>query len=192
MISSAYVPDKYSGDNSHNTYTFSFRILQKADLLVITVTSGTPTTLTLDTDYTIANTYVDNPTGGQIVLTGGNLATGTDIYLLRETALTQITSWAEGEAFPTDTIEEALDKLTMIAQEHDNALHRAIKFAITSASKDKDMPEPGTDGQLIEWLSSIIANTSGTKIILTTLPTTDPHVSGQLWNNVGVLTVSAG
>lgn len=29
-------------------------------------------------------------------------------------------------------------------------------------------------------------------VILTTLPTTDPEVEGQLWSDAGVVTVSAG
>lgn len=33
---------------------------------------------------------------------------------------------------------------------------------------------------------------SGGTVILTSLPTADPHVVGQLWSNAGVLTVSAG
>ena len=34
-------------------------------------------------------------------------------------------------------------------------------------------------------------NTAG-KLVLSGLPTADPHVAGQLWTNSGVLTVSAG
>lgn len=34
-------------------------------------------------------------------------------------------------------------------------------------------------------------STTGT-VILSNLPTADPQVAGQLWNNLGVLTVSAG
>lgn len=33
---------------------------------------------------------------------------------------------------------------------------------------------------------------SGGTVILTGLPTSNPAVAGQLWNNAGVLTVSAG
>ena len=29
-------------------------------------------------------------------------------------------------------------------------------------------------------------------VILDNLPTSDPHVAGQLWNNDGIVTVSAG
>jgi len=32
----------------------------------------------------------------------------------------------------------------------------------------------------------------GTTVVITDLPTADPEVVGQLWNNSGVLTVSAG
>lgn len=30
------------------------------------------------------------------------------------------------------------------------------------------------------------------RVFITNLPTADPHVKGQLWSNVGVVTVSAG
>lgn len=33
---------------------------------------------------------------------------------------------------------------------------------------------------------------NGATIIVSSLPTSDPAVAGQLWNNSGVLTVSAG
>lgn len=33
---------------------------------------------------------------------------------------------------------------------------------------------------------------TGTVVSMTALPTADPLVAGQLWNNAGVLTVSAG
>lgn len=36
------------------------------------------------------------------------------------------------------------------------------------------------------------AGTGSDTIILPNLPTADPHVVGQLWNNIGILTVSAG
>ncbi|MGE0544181.1 MAG: hypothetical protein AB7R89_28780 [Dehalococcoidia bacterium] len=35
-------------------------------------------------------------------------------------------------------------------------------------------------------------NLEGAVVMMPNLPTSDPQVAGQLWNNVGVLTVSAG
>lgn len=39
---------------------------------------------------------------------------------------------------------------------------------------------------------TVTATINGGTIILPNLPTSDPAVAGQLWNNAGVLTVSAG
>ena len=39
---------------------------------------------------------------------------------------------------------------------------------------------------------TVTATINGGTIILPNLPTSDPAVAGQLWNNSGVLTVSAG
>lgn len=49
--------------------------------------------------------------------------------------------------------------------------------------------DPATD-----TLSGALLNISagGGTIVLSNLPTLDPHVVNQLWNNAGVLTVSAG
>jgi len=49
----------------------------------------------------------------------------------------------------------------------------------------------GTAGTLRD-LSLRSMTASGSAIKMTGLATADPHVVGQLWNNSGVLTVSAG
>lgn len=40
--------------------------------------------------------------------------------------------------------------------------------------------------------TSITNLTASGTVILSGIPTADPHVAGQLWSNAGVLTVSAG
>ena len=47
------------------------------------------------------------------------------------------------------------------------------------------------DGETYVRMDSLDKVFSGT-IIMSALPTSDPTVAGQLWSNVGVLTVSAG
>jgi len=39
---------------------------------------------------------------------------------------------------------------------------------------------------------TVTASINGGTVSLPNLPTADPHVAGQVWNNAGVLTVSAG
>lgn len=41
-------------------------------------------------------------------------------------------------------------------------------------------------------LGSITLTVSGSNLIITGLPTSDPAVAGALWSNSGVVTVSAG
>jgi len=41
-------------------------------------------------------------------------------------------------------------------------------------------------------VGSIVFTASGTNIVVTGLPTSDPAVAGALWSNTGVVTVSAG
>ncbi len=48
------------------------------------------------------------------------------------------------------------------------------------------------DGGSIALGASVTLSVSGTNVILTGLPTSDPSVAGALWANTGVLTVSSG
>jgi hypothetical protein len=48
----------------------------------------------------------------------------------------------------------------------------------------------GFSGTTLTTTGTVTIN--GTTIIISSLPTSDPSVAGQLWSNSGVLTVSAG
>ena len=53
----------------------------------------------------------------------------------------------------------------------------------------------GFEGNLVGGVTGPVVATTITAsgaVILSGLPTSDPHVVGELWNNLGVLTVSAG
>lgn len=47
-------------------------------------------------------------------------------------------------------------------------------------------------GGAIELGASVTLSVSGTSVIITGLPTSDPSVAGALWANSNVLTLSAG
>jgi hypothetical protein len=51
-----------------------------------------------------------------------------------------------------------------------------------------------TSGRLVVWNGNGQIQDIGeaTVVLVSGLPTADPHVAGQLWTNSGVLTVSAG
>ena len=150
MLQTIFTPDHYTGTGLLTTYTFNWRILQKNDLVAITKdSSDVVTTLTLDTDYTIADGYVNNATGGQLVLTVV-LASGTELFLTRQTDLTQLVHLEEGSPMPSSVFEEIFDRLTMMAQELKYLFRQTLHFPDSSTSVDIDVVDP-VAGSLLQW-----------------------------------------
>jgi hypothetical protein len=50
----------------------------------------------------------------------------------------------------------------------------------------------GFQGTVVSTAAVVTALTTTGAVIMLDLPTADPHVLGRLWNNSGVVTVSAG
>jgi hypothetical protein len=131
MTLAATVPiNSYTGAGNTATYAFTYPVFSSAQLLV-TITSPSPnyTTyiLALGTDYSVSGL---SPSGdpastgsvvlinsGQAWLTSGNLTTGWVITIQRSTVLAQATSFRNGGDFYRSSQENALDLITMIAQE---------------------------------------------------------------------------
>lgn len=157
-ISTGYLPDYYDGDDAQDTFTFSWRILQKSDLVakVLTVATDVVVTLVLDTDYTIATEWVDADGGGQVVLTNP-LATGDRLWLIRDTARTQLVNITEGSAFPAAAVAKVFDRLTIMIQELNFLTRKALKFRAVSTYKDVDVPDPD-EGLALGWASSLLVN----------------------------------
>ena len=75
-ISSTTVKNSYSGNDSTTNFVYAFKIFADSDLIVIIRSStGTETTKSLTTHYTVAGAGVAS--GGSITFTAGNTpATG--------------------------------------------------------------------------------------------------------------------
>lgn len=190
-IQSIYSPDHYSGDDVEDTFEFTFRILAKADLVAYTRDEDDVIAiLELDSDYEIDDADVDTDDGGSVVLTDP-LPDGTELFLVRKTTRTQLVNIEEGSPFPAAVVTKVFDRLTMMIQDVDYRLRQALAFSNASTFNDKDAPEP-TNGKPLAWLSTALVNTSGATVILDDLPTADPAVEGQLWNDSGTVKVSAG
>ena len=101
----------YIGDGIQDTFAFTFRLLKNADLEV-TVDSVLQVEIT---DYTIQNL---TDLGGDVVFEAGSIpGNGTSIVISRSTSHDQQIDYNPFDAFPAETHELALDKLTMIVQE---------------------------------------------------------------------------
>lgn len=132
-ISTTSTKKVYSGNAVATVFAYDFFIQAATDIEVyIADPDGLLELQTLTTDYTLSG--VGNPAGGNVTFVSGAPATGTNnVLLIRDTPLTQETDYIEGDTFPAEEHEKALDKLTRICQELREQVDRAVKTAANSA-----------------------------------------------------------
>ncbi|MEZ5665871.1 MAG: hypothetical protein R3F55_00215 [Alphaproteobacteria bacterium] len=137
----------YAGDGVTTDFAVPFAFLDATDLAVSAhAADGTATALSLATDYTVD--------GGQgapgTVHALAAPAAGVDWVIHRRTARSQETDYTANDPFPAESHERALDRLTMIAQELDEAMGRAATLPVSSPLAALELPGPAA-GALIGW-----------------------------------------
>lgn len=122
----------YNGNGTTTVFAFPYPFFQDSDLVVIRVAAnGTETTLALNTDYTVTGENTDND--GSVTCTTAPVS-GSRLVIYRQIALTQETDYISGDAFPAETHERALDRLTLISQQLQEELDRSAKLPVTSTA----------------------------------------------------------
>jgi len=105
----------YNGNGVTTEFSFPYRFLANGDLVVVSVSStGVETVKAIVTDYTV--TGAGNDAGGTVTMLVAP-ASGTRLIIYRDTEVVQETDYTSGDAFPAESHERALDRLTMILQE---------------------------------------------------------------------------
>jgi len=140
---------QYAGDGIDTVFAYPFRILKDDDLLVIVTNDATlvENTLTLNADYTVSGAGV--PAGGNVILSAGSkCGSGYTLTILRNMAATQETDYVDGDAFSAESIENALDKVTMIQQQQREELIRTPKLPRTSTITDIVLPNPSANNYI--------------------------------------------
>ena len=157
----------YTGNGSTTAFTVTFAFFgtgTNAELEVIerTIATGAETTKSNGSHYTV---------------TGGSGSTGTvtaasapadtvQWHIRRKTTQTQGTDYVENDEFPADSHENALDRLTMIAQEHEADLTDAFTFPPSyTGGASTTVPEP-TANRVLQWNSDADALTNGSEVAL--------------------------
>lgn len=109
----------FAGNDVATVFPFEFKVFQNSDLLVfLTVGAAAPSTLVLDSDYSVTlNTDQNTNPGGSVTLLNGALATGTTLDITSSVAATQPTELTNQGGFFPKVIENALDRLTIIFQQ---------------------------------------------------------------------------
>ena len=130
-VSSTTTKNSYSGDGSTTVFAYTFKIFDDDDVSVIVRTdaTGSETVKTKTTHYTVSG--VGNANGGNITF-GTAPASGETVVLIRDTSQTQTTDYTPNDPFPAAAHEDALDKMTFLAQELQEELDRSIKVSKTN------------------------------------------------------------
>jgi hypothetical protein len=122
-------------------FSYPFKILAATDLTVSEYNNTTSAAIvkTLSTHYDVSG--VGSSGGGNVTITGSytNLPVGCQLVIQRVMDLTQETDYVENDAFSAETHETALDRLTMISQQLQEQLDRAVLADITQTSPDLDV-----------------------------------------------------
>lgn len=123
----------FAGDDTTTELPFDFVVIAASDVAVIVADAeGAETTLTLDSDYTVAlNENQDEAPGGTVTLLLP-LATDTTAVVTSDVGFVQSVSIPSLSGFYPTVIERALDKLTIKQQEIQRDVERSLKLPITS------------------------------------------------------------
>ena len=135
----------YAGNGSTTDFSTGFIFLEDSHILVTLVVdaTGVETTQTITTDYTLTGSGTGSA-GTVTMLTAP--ATGETLIISRNVPLTQGSDYVENDPFPAETHEEALDKLTMIAQQQQEELDRSLRFPLSvDSGVSNEIPAPTAD-----------------------------------------------
>lgn len=146
----------YTGDGIVVTFPFEFMITEKPDLTVYV--AGVLQTLGIE--YEINGTSW--LTGGNVVFNVGYVpADNVTVALIRSIPLIQTTNYIEGDKFPANTHELALDRIVMMIQDLKNYLENAFEDIVVSSGPlfpilavDPDTSGWGMDEAPTFWFNS--------------------------------------
>ena len=129
----------YNGDASTVAFAYDYRIFAATDLVVKVDGS----TWTITTDYAVSG--VNDAGGGTVTFTTAPVAGTNNVVIIADIPEEQGATFAEGDAFPANTVNDSLDKLTRLTQQHSEILSRCLKVPndFTSVTFDPEVPDPG-------------------------------------------------
>lgn len=128
----------YNGNGVTTAFAFPYYFFADGDLVVTLVSSaGAETTQVLNTDYTVSGEGTES--SGSVSMSVAP-AVGEKLIIRRSLSLTQETDYIEGDPFPAESHERALDRLTMIGQQQQEQLSRAIVVPVGATTFSPDLP----------------------------------------------------
>lgn len=148
-VSSQLNRKSYNGDGASTSFATSpVAFFDDSDLevRVVVIATGAETLLTLNTHYTVTG---GDGAVGTVNLAGGSsphgvLLTTERLVILRVVPLTQETDFVQNDPSDAEVAEDAIDKLTMMAQQLSEENDRTIKLPVGSPLTNLEAPSPSS------------------------------------------------
>jgi hypothetical protein len=147
----------FAGGQAALTFTFE-QLPDYPEYIKVTATSGgTDTILTYGVAYTVS---LESDGIGGVVTLSPTYSTAYTHTVYRDTDQVQGSDYDDYNQFPADTLENDLDRLTMIVQEIQETVDRSVQVPVSSTASGLVLPDP-VDGKILAWSGSsgIIINT---------------------------------
>lgn len=132
IASSTNKTSPFAGNDTTGPWAFTFKTFDEADLEVVKLVSGVESVLVLNTDYTVSLNGDQEASPGGDITTTANVATGETLVIRRVVEALQGVDLVQGGAFNPSVLEDALDRLTMLAQQLEEEVDRSVKVDLTS------------------------------------------------------------
>lgn len=130
----------YAANGATTAFNFAFKVFSEDDVqVVLTNTIGVETILSLSTDYSVSLNADQNANPGGVVTTNTVYSTGNKITLVGNVEFLQETDLTTGGGFYPEVIEDALDRLTMLLQQLNEQVDRAVKVDVSSTTDPDDL-----------------------------------------------------
>jgi hypothetical protein len=136
-VSSTTSKVSYTGNGLTTAFAVPFYFLEAADLQVILRSGTTETVQALSSQYTVTGAGVE--TGGTVTMLVAPAA-GTTLTIRRNIAATQETDLLPNDRLPAETLETALDKVTMLTQQLGEESARSLKYPASDAPMSAQVP----------------------------------------------------
>lgn len=136
-VSTAYAPLTYNGNGVTTAFSVTWPFFTGTLVVTAIDADGVETVKTITTHYTVSGgTDAEGlPATGTVTMLVAP-ANGTQLRITRSTAQTQVSTWSENDSFPQATVEAALDKLTLLAQERAYVANGVSMQLVTSGATD--------------------------------------------------------
>lgn len=158
---------EFTGDGSTTVFPYTNKIFADAELQVF----SDNVLQTLTTDYTVSGAGVE--TGGNVTYVTAP-ASGVQVVIIRVVADTQATVYPVGGSLPSGVIESDIDRRTIVSQQQEEKLSRAMLTPAGQVQLDMTLPTVANRASKSLQFDSagrpvaiVLADASGTNVTAT-------------------------